>query len=324
MSNINQFDFFNFYTRYKWTTTDFEDFEQTLAFLTKALGRRNPGAVLRGFQFASATGFNISVADGLAVDANGFPLHKSGTTSSIGVSAPGPTEGRWSLVVARKTTSDINSIIEPTNPNNSVFLNTREEALITVIDGTAAVNPSYPSKLAGDVILFGIKMPAAASDIQSDYIDYSVTEYPFVNGDDAKYFKRFDAVVGKGRFTTHQSLNDVMADADIANIRDILIAESDTLNEVQTIDQANKRIYFKAGVSYTKGTAATGIEVTAQGVDIERGRFVDFDGGSDIAIGFASGANYGSVFGTRFNNCDTDVLDDTSIGISILGTQTEA
>ncbi len=314
-SDINKFDFFNYYSRYKWTALNFEELQATLSYFTKALGRKNHTAVLRGFQFESALAFALSISEGLAVDLTGFPLHKSASVTGIAVTAPSVSQARQSLIVARKKTTDINPINEPTNPTNTVYLNSTQEAEIVCIDGVLA-SGVYPAKLIGDVILFGIKMPANASDILEAYIDYSVTEYPFKNSDEGKYFQKFHAVVGVGPYSTHVDLNAVMADADIANIKEILVAENLTINEVQVIDQNSKRIYFAPGVTLTKGTAASGIVVEGTGVDIERGRLSGFSASGDVGVGYAVGADNGSVFGTRFNNCTNSLLDLTVGGVA--------
>lgn len=314
MSDLNQFNLFNFFKRYKWTKTNFTDFQDTLLFFTKALGRKSHTSVLRGYQYSSATLFSLSVAEGLAVDVNGFPLHKSSTTSGIAVAAPSVSQGRNSLIVARQKLTDNTPIAEPENPSNTVYLNTQYECDIVCIDGT--LGGAYPAKLTGDVILFGLVIPANVSAIDPSYVDYSVTEYPFKNSDVAKYFQKFHAVVGVGPYSTHADLNAVMADANISNIKEILVAESLTINTVQTIDQNNKRIYFAPGVTLTKGTAASGVVVSATGVDLDRGRFSGFNGGSDVAVGYENGADNGSVFGTRFNNCTNTIVDLTSGGVA--------
>lgn len=322
-SNLNQFEFFNFFTRYRWRPEDFEAFENLTRFMTQAGNRFASESVVRGYSFSSATGFSLTVAAGLAFDLNGFPLHKSSSTSGISVSAPTVGESRWTLIVARKKTTDINPIQEPTNPSNTVFLNTTEETEIVAINGVLDANPVYPAKLAGDVILMGLKLPSGASEILSTYVDYSVTEYPFKNGDQGKYLSQFDAVVGDSRFITHRSLNDVMADANIANIKTIFVRDSAVLNEIQELNQPDKRIIFGPGVTYSKGTAATGVLAQASGIQIEYGRFSGFNGGSDAAIGYETGADYGCVTATRFNDCQNELIDNTINGIAAVSLQTE-
>lgn len=322
-SNLDQYEFFNFYARYRWTADNFESFEQTYQFFTKAAARMFRESVVRGFGFQSAVGLSITVQEGLAFDIDGFPYHKSSATSSVVAGGPSAAQGRKSLVVARKVATNINNITDPNNPANTVPLNTREETEIVVIDGVIG-SGVYPAKQANDVILFGIDFPANVSTVLAEYIDYSVREHAERQNDTGQLFKKYDAIVGVGPTSTHRTLNDVMADSDIGNIKEILVADTTYMTTTQTIDQSDKRIYFAPGVTLTKTSQTIGIDVTAQGIDIVKGRFASFNSGGDAAIRYQSGANYGLVIGTRFNDCDTTVDDQTTVGLNVSNIYVEA
>ena len=98
-----------------------------------------------------------------------------------------------------------------------------------------------------------------------------------------------------------------------------IIIGSSTI-EVNTTDLI---IEFKPGVTVTKtGSAIVGLNVTQPRVSIIGGRFVNFSVPGDKAIVYTASANYGQVFGTRFNNCDTNI-SDLSGTLEEVGTITE-
>jgi hypothetical protein len=93
----------------------------------------------------------------------------------------------------------------------------------------------------------------------------------------------FDAVVGVNG--THATINDLMADSNIANIYSVLVTSPQTLTATQVINKSDISFVFKPSAVYSKGTTTTpGISITAQRVRITGGRFTSFNGVSDVAI----------------------------------------
>ncbi len=312
---LNRFEFFNFYEEYLWRETDFDTFQEMLKQLNNAGWRGAVGpAVLKGLDFEGAAAFQLDVGTGVAINNNGMPLVQT-TTSTVTAAGPSGGQGRKSLVVIREVTTDENMIVEPTNPTNTVPLNSTSESEILVIDGTAAASPAYPSKESGDVVLFGLIIGGSDTEITEDSIDYSVSELVGKTTDFLKMAQGFDAIVGKSRYTDYREINDLMASTGVSGLRRIYIKDSDTLNEVQEINQPNMLFVFGPNVTYTKGTAATGLLVSASGVHLEMGSFEGFNGGSDAAIGYAATAEYGTVSRVRFKDCTNEIADATSLGV---------
>lgn len=121
----------------------------------------------------------------------------------------------------------------------------------------------------------------------------------------------FDAIVGTDG--THATINDLMADAGIANLKRILVTTTQTLTTTQIIDQDDMEFVFKPQAVYSQGAAlAVGIQITGDRVTIDGGRFTDFNGGSDIAIQLTAAAENCSIRNARFFDCDTEVDDQGS------------
>lgn len=316
------FDYFVYYEDYLWTHVDFGNLQTAIRNDIKAHARDFKGRkVLKGLTFNSAVNFEVTVDPGTAIDPNGQVLSITAAQQAT-FQGPSGGQGRWSLLVARPTTSFINQIDEPLNPSNQVPLNERQTTELVVLDGTLGAS-AYPSVNSNDVILFGVKIGASDSAISLSNIDYISSDRfrptDLLSGLKAPY----DAIVGPESQiqSTHASINNVMADADIANIKKILVDASYSVDSPETIDQDDKEICFSPGAVISKGSSATGLIVTGNRVTIDKGKFSGFNGGSDIAIAFEG--ETGLCFGTRFQDCDVEILDASTNGTSIVGTQTE-
>lgn len=129
-----------------------------------------------------------------------------------------------------------------------------------------------------------------------------------------------DAVVG-GAYATHATL----AEAIIRIPRGkILVTENVNIDaSAIEINKPDLIIEFKPGINVTKtGSSVVGFNVTQPRVSIIGGRFVNFSTPGDKAVVYTASANYGQVFGTRFNNCDTNI-SDLSGTLSQVGVITE-
>lgn len=127
----------------------------------------------------------------------------------------------------------------------------------------------------------------------------------------------YDAFVGTGGLATHATINDAMVDVS-AGAR-ILVLNSATINTIQQITKNNVIVEFQGNVVYTKGTATTAIQVSADEVKIVGGKFSGFSTSGDKAIIIDSGSDYTQIRDSRFLNCDTDISDLASTS-SISGT----
>lgn len=175
MANADIRDFY-FYEQYLWTPTDFSNLQTWLRDTTQNLGEGAFGAaVLQGLAASAAGGLNVAVASGIAVNQNGRPLVYGGGSAALVADASNP---RRALIVLRPVDTNTNLINQPTNPVVQVPLHKQLGVQLTVILGTPGVNPAYPSKVAGDVIVMGVLIPAAASSVSETDFDYTVLELP--------------------------------------------------------------------------------------------------------------------------------------------------
>jgi len=132
----------------------------------------------------------------------------------------------------------------------------------------------------------------------------------------------FDAIVGSSAPATHSTLQAAHDDAGIGPGAIILVLESAALDATVNITKANIEIWFKPGVTYSKNTANTGINVgaSADGVRIKYGRFAGF---TTAAIDVAAGADYVYLLNQRFSGNTKDVEDNSNPTIVIQNPITE-
>ena len=95
----------------------------------------------------------------------------------------------------------------------------------------------------------------------------------------------YDAFVGGGG--THVDINDLMADPDIASIKNVLIVASLSVDNTQVVNQPGMNFEFKPGASIIKngGTGAIlGLQIDADRVRILNGRFIGFNQAGNKAM----------------------------------------
>lgn len=149
-----------------------------------------------------------------------------------------------------------------------------------------------------------------------EWIDYleSVTD-AFIG-----YQSIYAAFVGTGSLATHANINAAVADVPAGS--KILVISSATVNTIQSLSKDKLEVDFLPSVIYTKGTAATAIQVQADRCMIRGGEFALFSGGGDAAIIIDSGSDFTKIRDTHFRGCTLDVSDLAATS-SIEGTSTE-
>lgn len=180
--------------------------------------------------------------------------------------------------------------------------------------GTVTIEPSAGKKQTGWTS--GERPPFQSM----NWLFYNIHEW--INYLDAVYGGIYNAIVSTGPEGTHASLSAALADPLVTSGARILVKESATLNSTIQVTKNNVRIEFAPGVTYSKGTATTALQISADGVKVMDGRFAGFSGGGDIAILVDAGSDYCQVRDTRFASCTTEV-SDLNGGLSIFGTITE-
>ena len=115
---------------------------------------------------------------------------------------------------------------------------------------------------------------------------------------------QFDAVIGFGG--SHENINTLMQDPNIANIKNVLITSSILVDQIQVIDQSDMTFTFKPQTHLTKGMANTGLQIDAERVRIKGARFLNF---TDYAIELTANAKNCLITECYFNN-NTEAIND--------------
>jgi len=147
-------------------------------------------AVLDGFVPSFTGGLNVSLTPGIAVGPTGYFMGVTGTTA-VTIASPSGNPCR-TLIVARPLVTQSNPIANPIPPVETVYLNEDFGAQIVVLNGTPAAAPAYPATTYGDVILAGFRLPASASSLTEDNLDYSIKDALGKNAHGLKAVARWD------------------------------------------------------------------------------------------------------------------------------------
>lgn len=162
---------FTWYPQYIVQPQDMSGLEQYLRATTEASIEGLCGAaVLSGMRVSTVGGMDIEVEAGIAASPDGRLMILDAADQVT--LASDPSQARRSLIVARPKLTDVDSIIEPTNPPNVVTFTQRLDMELVVIPGTPAGTPVYPAKEATDTVLLGVLIPAGASSL-------SITDFEF-------------------------------------------------------------------------------------------------------------------------------------------------
>jgi microcystin-dependent protein len=133
----------------------------------------------------------VEVSEGIASGPSGYLHVVNEVTFEVDTAATGT---RLDLVVVRPNLVDNTFITNPTNPFQQVPLRTLQGSEVVVIQGVESTSPEYPSKLAGDVALFGVRVAVGQTALSMDDIDLEARDLigknSFFQQDAAKYDDR--------------------------------------------------------------------------------------------------------------------------------------
>lgn len=130
---------------------------------------------------------------------------------------------------------------------------------------------------------------------------------------------KYQAIVGSLPGCTHATLAAALADVLVVAGSKILVVESAAISAIIQVTKNDVEIEFHPRVTYSKASAATAIQVSADGVRITGGRFTGFIAGGNKAILIDAGSDYTMVRDSRFANNTLDI-DDLASTSSISGT----
>jgi hypothetical protein len=126
--------------------------------------------------------------------------------------------------------------------------------------------------------------------------------------------KIYDAFVGGGG--THADINELMADTNIANIKNVLIVSTLAITTPQVINQDGMDFKFKGGAGILDNGTNIGLQIDSNRVRIINGRFQNFSEPGNKAIQI-NGNNNHVVFGS-FSNNDL-AIDDQGTNNVLIG-----
>lgn len=120
---------------------------------------------------------------------------------------------------------------------------------------------------------------------------------------------QYNAIV-KSSGGTHTSLAAALADIAVPAYSRIYVASNESISIPVQVTKNGVRIEFAPGVTFTKAAAAArAIQVSADDVRIENGRFVGFNGVGESGILIDAGSSRTRILNNNFAACTTDIDD---------------
>lgn len=194
---------YNFYRRYRWTEDDFTGWQHGMVGLGRGMFEGLfGGAVMEGLGYLGSSSLTVAVDGGIAAGPSGNLL-VIGAQVSGSFASPAGNPAR-SLVVIRPKIVDDTPITRPTAPFDSVYLKELQEAEVVILNGTPAASPVYPTPAANDVVLFGVRLAAAASSFVATDVDLEVRAIPGKNSDFQQNQAKYDDRLRPYRFSSNQ------------------------------------------------------------------------------------------------------------------------
>lgn len=182
-----------FYFRELYTEALFSDWQEGMVSLGRAAMEGTFGAaILKGFA-PTAVNMDVSVTAGIGFGATGYVNVINEVSALDTLDAPTGNLERALVVVRPMLVDDTYATIPPLILD-PVPLRQLQESIITVIRGVESAAPVYPSKLANDVIVCGIRLYPGQTAIALNDFDFEVRDIPGKNSnfqqDQAKYDDR--------------------------------------------------------------------------------------------------------------------------------------
>jgi hypothetical protein len=197
---------FNFYQKYLWSPTDFQNLQQWLRGSIEGLFEGLTGAaVLDGLVVSPGGGMTLTVSTGIAVNENGRMVVVSPSLSTT-ITAP-TLNPRRDLLILRPKVTNTTLIPQPTNPSNQVPLHQQFGYDFLLLNGAQGVNPAYPATQAGDIVLAGVYSEPSTTVLTQANLDIGVTDRPRKRRSRVKVLKGNSAI----------SVNDDIIELDCSN-----------------------------------------------------------------------------------------------------------
>lgn len=127
----------------------------------------------------------------------------------------------------------------------------------------------------------------------------------------------YDAIVGVNG--THATLEDLMSDSNISNLKNILVISPFTLNNPITLDENDMNFFFKPQATISKGTSAVGIILNGERIRLNNAHFVNFGDTNDESLRLDTLSVNCMVRDCFFTNASSTALVDNGTNNSING-----
>lgn len=175
---------------------------------------------------------------------------------------------------------------------------------VSVVAGVANAVPVVPATPAGYIKLAEVYVTAVTGVANQAAITDKRTLLPFIS---QPVYGGYDAVVGSSSFCTHATLNEVMADQNVALLKNILVLDHPALTASQVISQGNLRIEFRRGAKIIAGAyTGTGISINADSVELLGAKFENMT----IGVQVEATKKNNIVNRCRFLACTSDIVDN--------------
>ena len=182
------------------------------------------------------------------------------------------------------------------------------KADINYVAGTPASTPSAPAVPSGYIAILEIYVSASTGIAVSGALTDKRSLLPFANALTDTGSSEYDAIVGV--VGTDQGANYGDLKSALDNALDgwkILVLRDESIDAIPVVNNDKVEIVFKRGVTLSKGTADTGLQIDGNDCKVVNSRFLDFDTSGDYGIIVSNGSLRTYLDAPRFNNCDSNI-----------------
>lgn len=189
----------------------------------------------------------------------------------------------------------------------SMVVATDWKADVLIVAGTPAGSPTAPALPVGYMALAEILVAASTGIASQSSITDMRDLLPFAVSTSATGSSEYDAVVGdiSQIGVTHSDLKSALDNA--SDGWKILVIKDETIDTIPVVLNNNIEIVFKRGITFTRGTATSGLQVNGSDCKILNARFSGFNTGGDKALKLTG--NRAVIDSPRFLNCATNIED---------------
>lgn len=284
------------------------------------MGRKSNGFFKDGFLVSRISSTSVLVKSGL-----GFQDFDTGTTeplrkpvvldsdATVNIDTPNSSNPRIDLVCVRYGRFDSESEVRKfkdeftdTISNQNFVIATDWRAETLYVAGTAAASPVAPAVPAGYVKIAELQVDASTGIPVSGGITDSRSKLPTASALTDSGSDEYDAIVGE--IGTDQGATHADLKAALDNASDgwkILVLRDEDIDSIPIVTNNSIEIVFKRGVTFTKGTSDTGLQIDGNDCKVVNGRFADFSVSGDFGI--TVNGNRAYLDAPRFSNCDGNV-----------------